>query len=339
MNICLLFVCMTVLPVIIGVGVLAVLYRRQARQFYMADALITGWLVVIGLAEVAHLAAVFLGFALSRATILWVAAVLSVTCVCGVVGLYSAKRDKKNEKPVGKGVPFSGKQVTPLRFALVLSLALMVGWQIMTIVSDCSVYRTGDMTVETVETFLKADAVHAINPLTGRAYEAGIPLRIRILCLPTLYGSLCELFGLEGVTLVWKCVPLVVLLLSYSAFLALSRALFERREDREKRLLFMVLTALVICVGDYGFGMDGFGLLHCGFMGVTIRNMVLVPYTLALMLRGKVRPVVLLVLAEACITWTLYGMGVCLAVAAVIALLRICMYKKTAGLHVVGREA
>lgn len=332
MNICLLFACMTVLPVIVGGGVLGVLYRGQARQFYMADRLIIGWLVVIGLAEAAHLTAVFLGWSLSKIVGLWTVAVLLSACVCGVIFFLSGKRTKAfKTKP--------GQEITPFRFAMGLVFVLLVIWQIMTIVSQDSVYRTGDMTVESVESFIRADSVHAINPLTGRAYEVGIPLRIRILGLPTLYSGLCSLFNLSGMELVWKYIPLMMLLLSYSAFWLIGNALFDGKKEGDKRLIFMVFTALVFCAGDYAYGMDGFGLLHCGFLGVTIRNMVFVPYSFALALRHKWRPAVLLVLAEACITWTLYGMGVCLVVLLGMACVRVARLRKTAGLRGMREEA
>lgn len=303
MNICLLFVCMTVLPVIAGHGVLAVLYRRQAGKIHIAESFIVGWLVTIGLAEGAHLAAVFFGWQFSKVTRIWAAVYLAVVCVCGIVGQVLPKMTERKHK-----------RGTPLRFGIFLVFVLLVIFQIMTIMSQESVYRTGDMTVETVESFLKTDAVYAVNPLTGRAYESGIPLRIRILGLPTLYGMLCSLFGVAGVDLVWRYIPVVVLFLSYSAFLLMGRALFDGEKERDKRLLFMAFVALVFCVGDYGLGMDGFGILHCGFRGVAIRNLVLVPYAFSLALRHKWRPAVLVVLAEACIAWTLYGLGASLLV-------------------------
>ena len=73
--------------------------------------------------------------------------------------------------------------------------------------------------------------------------------------------------------------------------------------------LFLAFTALLIFVGDYGYGMEGFGLLHAGFQGTTIRMAVMMPWLLGLCLRRKWRLVPLVLLAEACIVWTLYGLG------------------------------
>lgn len=75
--------------------------------------------------------------------------------------------------------------------------------------------------------------------------------------------------------------------------------------------MFMLFASVVMWVGSYAFVMDGFGLLFAGWRGVTIRNCILVPYTLSLCLRGKQVHALLCVVAEACILWTLYGLGVC----------------------------
>ena len=62
------------------------------------------------------------------------------------------------------------------------------------------------------------------------------------------------------------------------------------------------------------YGMDGFGVMHSGFRGVTIRAAILLPYTVGLVLRKKYKLLVLCVLAEACVVWTFYGLGACLLV-------------------------
>lgn len=62
--------------------------------------------------------------------------------------------------------------------------------------------------------------------------------------------------------------------------------------------------------------MDGFSLLYCGYRGVTVRNLVLIPYVFSLGLRKRWKTVLLCILAEACIVWTLYGLGAGLLTAA-----------------------
>ena len=74
----------------------------------------------------------------------------------------------------------------------------------------------------------------------------------------------------------------------------------------------LILVAVLIWCGDYMVSMDGFQLMHCGYRGTAIRNGILVPFALSMCLQKKWKSAVLAILAEACIVWTLYGMGVCL---------------------------
>lgn len=337
MNIYLLFACMIFLPVIAGTGILRVLYPRQ--KVNIADALITGWMFVIGAAEVAHLSALFLSWNFSRAAKAAVMLFLSFTFLCGMV-CFSCREKKQKER---KRRVLSGltkqyeEKIIPLSVGCVLLVVIVVIFQVVTITSQDSIYRAGDMTTETVESFLREDAVYAVNPLTGRAYEEGVPLRIQILGLPTLYGILGSCFGVDTVTLVEKCIPLFVLLLSYCAFHLIACALFDGEKEWEKRLIFMTFVALLFCAGDYAWGMDGFGLLHCGFRGVVFRNLVLVPYAFSLALRRKRCLMLFVLAAEACITWTFYGMGVCVVIFSGMALAE-ALYSRRKKTLSVGKE-
>lgn len=334
MNICLLFVCMTVLPAIVGRGVLAVCYGGRTSKLYMADYMITGWLVTIGLVEGAHLAAAFLGWNLTKTVWAWVAVVLFLALACGVVIFSFAPKGKNVKKGTFRLQFRDAGQIW-----LCIGFLILFTWQIMTIVSQEGLYRTGDMTAETVVSFLETDGVYMVNPLTGRAYESGIPMRIRILCLPTFYSALCRVFGIGGTVLVWQIVPVMVLCLSYAVFWLLGKSLFRDSGESNSILIFMFLTAVVFCAGEYAWGMDGFGLLHCGFQGVTVRNTVLVPYLFSLLLRKKWCPILLVVFVEACITWTFYGMGVCLAIVAVWSVLSFLDKRRASGLCSVREEA
>lgn len=304
------------------------LYGAQARKMYMADRFVTGWIIVIGLAEAVHLAAAFLNRSFSDAVLLFEIGMAVLTLASAVFGIRRSGERKKSDF-----------HSTSLLAGLFLVFILLVVWQIATVMSTGNVYREGDMTAETVESFLTTEGIYKVNPLTGQAYESGIPLRIRILCLPTLYGILCRIFGMGTTEVVWKYVPLVVLCLSYSAFWILARVLFSEEKEREKRLLFMVCVAAIFCAGDYMYGMDGFGLLHCGFQGVTIRNTVLLPYVVGQALRRRWKAAVLCILAEACMVWTLYGMGACVLTALGMAAARVWRRSRIKGFPNVGEEA
>lgn len=287
------------------------------KKITLGDFGIVQFIVAIGTAEVAHLAGTVLGFGFAKCAVIW--ALLWAVVFFGCCGLAFLQRKKwfeekqsfkEKRQSVGTGSLWGGRA----EGAVWVLFGLVVLSQILFVFLVNPVYRQGDMTVETVGSFLATDGIYRVNPLTGQPYAAGIPLRLKILCLPTLYGSICSLTGLEPVLVVQKFVPVLVLLGSYVAFGELGKSLFG--EDTRKRSAFMLTISLLIWAGAYVYSMDGFGLLCSGFRGVTIRNLILVPWTFALCIRRKWLGVILCVLGEACIVWTLYGMGVCLLVAA-----------------------
>lgn len=301
----LLILCMILVPLCIGNGILRVIYRKKAAaDLGVADAWLTGETAVIGVAEAAHLGCVFAGRSFSReATVFGIAA--GVLALAGLAAAFFLRS--------GKGFrPSLGRFRQGSRQELVLSLLFgaLVLSQVVYILSGKGIYCDGDMTAETVGSFLYTDQAYRVNPMTGADYIGGIPLRLKILCLPGLYGALCRLFALAPETVVWRAIPLATLAGSYCAFSCLSRCLFA--EDGKKRYCFLILTALLVWAGKYALWMDGFGMLCSGWRGVVVRNTVLVPYAVSLCLRRRWVPVLLCIAAEACIAWTLYGAGVCL---------------------------
>ncbi|MBQ4536015.1 MAG: hypothetical protein II994_00190 [Lachnospiraceae bacterium] len=275
----------------------------------IADRILLSILMIIGLAEVIHLVAVMLDKSLSFCMKLFVPGFFLVIAVVGVVGFFErrANASRKNADGGRKG-PF---QISVPTFTAGLLMIL----QVVMVLMQESVYIDGDMTLETVNTFLATDAVYQVNPLTGAPYEMGMPFRLKILCLPTLYSMLASVLQVSTEYLVYHLVPAVVLLCSYLVYWNLGGILFgTEAKDSKKRECFMILVVLMFWVGSYAYGMDGFGALFCGYRGVSVRALILLPYTFSLILRKKWITACLCVLAEACIVWTFYGMGACLFV-------------------------
>lgn len=302
----LLLVCLILVPLLTGSGILSVIYGRKKEHFSLTEGLLMGEIAVIGTAEAVHLSGVFLGFSFTVCT----AAFCGLTvllCLAALAALFLSRFPVQRDKS-----PLSG--LSAIFLVLVLSQAVYLIW-------GGNIYRQGDMTVETVVSFLQTDAFYQINPLTGGAYEGGVPLRLEILCLPTFYGMLSKLFGLEPGIVVWTVAPLATLLLSYSAFYCLAKCVFPA--GAKKRECFMVAVALLLWAGGYLLSVDGFGVLYSGWRGVILRNVVLFPYLFSLCLRKRWMPALLCIAAEACIVWTLYGAGACLLAVAVLALLEV----------------
>lgn len=310
-----LWLFLALIPYLLGKCALRVLYGNQPEQGKSrTDNFLTGGTILIGLAEAAHLWAVLTGQSLFGCTVLFGGLTAAAFLCSAAVLLADRSRNIKAEKKSGKFQEAQKKRQVPGRVKMIyLLFAALVLYQVITIVAVGRISLQGDMTVETVNSFLAEDAMYQVNPMTGQAYELGIPLRLKILCLPSLYAMLCRISGLDAWTVVWTVVPVAVLAGSYCAYFGLAKSLFPH--DAWKRGIFLTAAALVFCVGDYMYGMDGFGLLHGGFRGTAIRAGILLPYTFDLCIRKKWRLIFLCILAEACIVWTFYGLGACLFVA------------------------
>lgn len=283
------------------------------ERYGFSDWLITAEIIIIGLAEAAHLCGLFLGWPFFRCAQLFGGLVLAAAAGCLCAKLLWGRRQRGGRKDTPKIGPIrkpSSKNAmgSPESLLYVLFFLLVLSQLIFIRMGD-TVYMERDMTVETVGSFLAADGIYRVNPMTGLPYEAGMPLRLKILCLPTLYGSLCKATGFAPAEVVRFIVPEITLISSYAAFSALGHCLFPK--DKKRHACFLAVAALLLWTGIYGYGTEGFNLLCYGWRGEAIRNCVLVPWLVSLLLRRKWKGAVLCILAEACMVWTLYGCGVC----------------------------
>lgn len=310
---------MVLIPCLVGKGVLNLFYgKTKCRDFTRTDALIIGCLSCIGLAEAAHLAGLFLDWSFSACARFFGLASGVAGLLGGIMLLqnYFSRQRKKNER--------MHKKPSVIYQILVTLAGILILFQVIIIFMETNVYLEGDMTLETVNSFLATDKIYQVNPLTGAAFEAGMPLRLKILGLPTLYGSMCYLFRMDTQQMVWHIVPAFVLVCGYLVYFQLGGILFPK--SKERQACFLVLVILLMWIGDYLYGMDGFNILHSGFRGVSLRGMVMIPYTFSLIMRKKWRLVILCLAAEACVVWTLYGMGACLFVAVGMWLASVCIH-------------
>ena len=300
--------------------------------FRISDILIGGSLIIIGLAEIAHLAGCLLGWSFLSVTDLLLAEIVIVVLAVLAAKWISTRRVKKtaamkynetrsklSENGTESGDAQNGteKKITWVLNGILTFLILL---QLLRIVTGDRAWLTGDMTLETVNTFLAENAIYSVNPLTGSAYASGLPFRLKILCLPTLYGVISRFSGIAPEVVVYRLIPCITLLLGYFAYGRLGKAIFEG--DSIKIRTFLLLVGILFCTGAYMPGVDGFDLFYGGFRGVTIRAIVLVPYLIACLMDRKYFGVVLCILAEACMVWTLYGAGVCLLITAAWIVLR-----------------
>lgn len=309
---------------LLGEGALRLLYGRQWKnERIWSDSILIGWMAVIGLAEAAHLTAVVLGRSFSECKQIFLIGLIVLLLLAAVLLVITYHRHKAQplskaeereaEKQRVKNL-MTGK-TSGLReqmiFCAFIILALI---QVVLIATKGLGYSDGDMTAETIHTILTTDSICQRNPMTGQVYTLGMPMRLKILCLPTLYAILCDLTHTSALQMLWMILPAMTLVGCYLAFGTVARALFPK--DSEKRGVFLLFVLLILWAGDYYYGMDGFAAAYAGARGISLRAMILLPYTFGLLLRKRWRLLPFCILAEACMVWTLYGMGACFFVTA-----------------------
>jgi hypothetical protein len=309
---------MVLVPYICGRGFIKILKRAPgAGEYTHTDYLLTGVLISVGLTEAAHLFGVFGHRSVHEAMIVFyiefaVAVLLSILLI--VTEYLSAKKTKTGRPDIYRYTD-STSDKKDIYSAFLMVVIFLICF-IVTQVND-NIYLEGDMTVETVNTFIGTDSFYTVNPLTGSAYTLGVPSRLKLLCLPSLFTFISETFHFSPVQVVWRIAPAFVMICCIAAYYNLSVALFKN--DSVKKNIFMILVGVVLLIGNYMYGMDGFMALNSGFRGVALRNLVLIPYTISLVLRKKRLAVILCIIAEACVVWTLYGAGASLFIAVVLA--------------------
>lgn len=226
--------------------------------------------------------------------------------------------------PVGAGIGGSGLAQTPgafsyfapkgRQFCAARFFLLMVLIQVVYVYCMPAITAPGDITVETLRSFQATDGIYLVNPLTGQAYTQGMSLRYRILGLPTLYALIGGAFPVDSGVLVQNLMPVVVLAGAYMVYYRLARLLFGA--DLRKKYLLLILVIMILWCGEGVTWLDGYAALHGAWMGTSIRNLILLPYALSLGLEKDLRHtwpgMLLCVLAEASICWTLNGLGLCL---------------------------
>ncbi len=330
----LLMLCLACVPVLPGMCVMKILYgKRSENGIHPFSVYITGWMVCIGLAGAVNVVAVVTGQSLLLCTKIFLGLIIVTEVVAGLLlGIISLVKCKKGwSKPIHRHSDNTETGVSSKKPAWVMGLfvvfLILILVQIGNIINNGYVYITGDMTLETVQSFLDTDTLYQVNPLTGQAYEAGVPLRIKILCLPTLYAILCELFDISAKTMVWAVMPVYHLICAYMVYFLLAKRLFVKQPVQQ--YIFLLLVALILWHGAYAYGLDGLGLLYRGFRGESVRAVILLPYVVWAVLERKRLGILLAVLAEACIVWTLYGMGACLFVGVALSLVLLWCEHKT----------
>lgn len=296
-----------VVPILLGLGIMTIMYRKDgSAHIGFADSVVCGFLGTIGIIQIAHTVGLMKKLTLSRTGVILLVFLLVGTLLMAGVSLLGICKRKALYKDV------TVHEVVPT--SLILLVLVIYLLQSLFIFCRNPIIIPGDITLETVQSFLAEDGIYRAMPLTGEYSEVGMPLRYTILSLPTFYAVLADQMNLDAELVICHMVPVVVLGISYLSYFRLSESLFEKKAWKS-RYYFMLTVGILFTFSEQAVFLDGYGALHAGYLGTTIRNLILVPYVICAMLERRYWKAVLCILAEACIAWTFYGCGVCVAIA------------------------
>lgn len=291
---------------------------RNTRVSWI-DIMILGILSSVITVELIYVAVIFVGnssFGLFATLSSFALALMLIAIV--VVGVMSANGEKKKNMVVIKN---DGHKIAAAQFPLyAVAAGAVILFQIIWNYYLQEPYRETDIMAETVQSMLSDGSIHQMNPMTGSAYTAGMPLRLKLLVLPALYAAIVKWTGLPVQTVLYEIIPMFVLIFSYLIYSRLAVYLFPGQG--RKQCIFMFLTALIYQFGDYAPVTESFRVLHTGYSGESIRAAVILPFALLACLKRKWWQACLCIIVEACIVWTLYGMGYTV----IIVLVSVCVY-------------
>lgn len=236
----------------------------------------------------------------------------------GFVWDYCHEKKKKKERKTGP------KENRPIYFMIAFFILLLL--QLIWNYGVRMPYIKGDITGEIMQSFLTTNKIYSVNPMTGEEFVTGMPFRLKILGLPAIYASLCKVTGLSVPVVCYRLVPAILCILSYLVYASLGEFLFGR--EGKSKWIFLIMVALIWQFGCYGYYSDSARLFLQGWRGESIRATILLPYCFNCLLRKNHLGVILCILAEVCMVWTLYGMGYTLLMAVVFFLVKKVVEKK-----------
>lgn len=224
----------------------------------IAGTYISGVLLLWGSFELVSMAAVIKGWDL-KALCKWAILVWAAFLVVGAV-VFCVKMPKK-EKPFLK----EGLMILPA-FCLVGSLFFIYAPKL----------ESWYLVPETVTTILDTNSLHGFNPLTGQPLGIAKSFTDSLCNLSAFYACLAQWLHVDTGLLLFKLIPLWVLLISFLVFYQFALLFFEKSE--KCRILFMWIYAFVLLFGDKAYMNEAYQMLHYAYEGRAVLTGILLPY-------------------------------------------------------------
>ena len=277
--------------------------------------IVTGLWVLLGCAEAAHLITLITDRSLQTYTTL-----CGAFCLAGLLAyliiLGGWYRRQKGNRNVQIRFCFS-----PYMIVFAITAGLTIYHFVRGYVPDLE-----DAVYEIVTGNVQSGSIMTVHPFLGTETSAGMPLRMQILGLSSLYSALVTISQQSQYMILCKVVPLVVWGISLLIYSAFAEKLFFG--NIHKRWAFLSLVAGMYLLTGTSEGMAGYRLLYAGFCGETIRGVLLLPYTLYVCWQRKWLLAVLAIVVEACLVWTTYGVGYAFLITVCMVILHLCLDRR-----------
>ena len=277
--------------------------------------LISGLWILLGCAQAAHLITLITDRSLQTYMNL-----CSVFCVAGVliIGAICAVWCRKRQ-----GVPCCRRR---FQFSPYMAVFALIG--IFTICHFVKGYVPDleDAVYELVLGNVRSGSIMTVHPFLGKDTGAYMPIRMQIPGLSSLYSALITISQQSPYMILCKVIPLAVWSAGILVYYAFAEKLFQ--ENIHKRWAFLSFVAGMLLLTGGSEGLEGFRLLYAGFSGETIRNVVLIPYTIYVCWQRKWMAALLGVAAEVCLVWTTYGVGYAAWIVVCMFLLHLCLDRR-----------
>lgn len=257
---------------------------------------------ILGAAEAINLLALAKHMQVDKASKLFLVAFILVSVAFIVILTILVKKDFSSIKAQVNDI-----KSNKLSIFIYICFIAMVIFQIIFHYHLCKPYIAGDITGETVTTFIRSNEFHTINPMTGLPYTEGIPNRLKILCIPSLYAFISSLTGINPYTLCYRLAPAFIVPVAYLVYSLYAKYLFGK--DTLKKPAFMLIISFVLFLGFIGTITETRFLMTQAWSPEAIRNTIILPFIIISLFNKKWWDVVICILAEAVLCWTLYGLG------------------------------
>ncbi len=208
-----------------------------------------------------------------------------VVLICVAV-MYVCKN--KCVRPSFAWINYIRKQDSQTKFLLIFLLLLFIGQ--IGVSFHFSPIVQEDNTMEIVQTTLTTNEIYMNNAMTGQMSVNGIAMQGKFMALPLFYTFICRVFQMNPGILLYRIVPIWILMISYLVYLHLAQQIFRTEEDKPdsfKITVFILFYSALLLFGDFLFTTISYRIFHCAWTGETVVVAISLPFIISQLLLLK----------------------------------------------------